>query len=118
MKKPLSFLFAALAVFLVAFTVGFFLGRNTVRSDIRITFPETTAPAIAADTGMDNPVNINTAGVYELASLPGIGETIAERIVQYRTEHGAFSSPGELLNVYGIGTTKLERILDLITTGG
>jgi len=51
-------------------------------------------------------------------TLPGIGETLAERIVVYRNTHGRFRSVEQLLNVEGIGTGKLEAILDYITTGG
>ena len=118
MKKPHPFLLPVLICVLAAFSAGFFLGRNTFRRDVQISLPETTAPSLAVSTGDTGLININTAGIYELASLPGIGETIAVRIVEHRTEHGAFTAPEELLNVHGIGTVKLEEILDLITTGG
>ena len=51
-------------------------------------------------------------------ALPGIGEVLAERILNFREEHGNFSSVDELLNVEGIGKKRLEEILDLITVGG
>lgn len=56
------------------------------------------------------PVNINTASKEDLIALPGIGETMAERIILYREEHGPFRSVDDLLNVRGIGRKKLERI--------
>ncbi len=60
-------------------------------------------------------VNVNTASLEELVALPGIGETIAQRIIEYRTLHGPFRSPQDLLNIKGIGSKKLEQIKDLIT---
>lgn len=50
----------------------------------------------------DGRININTAGVTELMTLPGIGASKAEAILAYRTEHGAFSSIEDLMNVSGI----------------
>ena len=50
-------------------------------------------------------------------ALPGVGETTAERILEYRHEHGRFSSLEDLLNVKGIGKKKLERIAPCCTIG-
>ncbi len=55
-------------------------------------------------------VNINTAGVEELASIPHISLPVAQNIVAYREENGLFSGTDELLNVKGIG----EKMLGLI----
>jgi comEA protein len=60
-------------------------------------------------------VNINKAGVEELMSLPGVGPKIAQRIVEYRTQHGPFKRKEELMNVQGIGPKKFERLKDRIT---
>lgn len=60
-------------------------------------------------------VNVNTAGPTELESLPGIGEVLAQRIVDHRTEHGPFASVDDLLAVSGIGEVTLEEIRDLVT---
>ncbi|MBC7328507.1 ComEA family DNA-binding protein [bacterium] len=59
-------------------------------------------------------VDLNTATVDELSSLPGIGPSLAKRIIQYRQFQGRFNSVEELLNVPGIGEKKLERIRDYI----
>ena len=58
---------------------------------------------------------MNTADVYELDRLPGIGPTKAQAIVDYRTEHGPFQSTEQLLEVSGIGEATLEGLLDYIT---
>ncbi len=60
-------------------------------------------------------VDINRAEVWLLKSLPGIGETLAQRIVDYRQQNGSFHDTQELLKVAGIGTATYEQIKDLIT---
>ena len=61
------------------------------------------------------PLNLNTAGVEELGTLPGIGEILAARIVEYREAHGPFGSVEELTNVSGVGQGKLAALEGLVT---
>lgn len=60
-------------------------------------------------------VNLNTATLDELNSLPGIGPTLAQRIIDYRTQNGNFSTIEDLMNVSGIGVSTFEEIKNLIT---
>jgi len=61
-------------------------------------------------------VNINTADVTALESLPGVGPALAQRIVDYRQAHGPFARPEDIMEVSGIGPGVFEEIRDLITT--
>lgn len=63
--------------------------------------------AVVAGTDM---VNINSAPAEELMVLPGIGETRAQEIVRYRTQHGPFETPEQLLEIKGIGPQVLEGL--------
>lgn len=60
-------------------------------------------------------VNINTAGVAELDTLPGIGPALAQRIIQYREANGSFSTIEELKNVSGIGDKKFADLEPKVT---
>ena len=61
-------------------------------------------------------VNINTADTGELTSLPGIGISKANAIVDHRSEYGLFATIEDLINVRGIGASVLDKIRDLIRT--
>ena len=83
-----------------------------------------TADSAAADPEISSEVqynssliNINTASAEELEELPGIGETLALRIIAYREEHGPFQTIADISNVSGIGDGKLAAIQDYITVG-
>jgi len=60
-------------------------------------------------------ININTALAGDLTRLPGIGEVMAERIIDYRTKQGGFKSAEELMNVKGIGEKKFEKMKEHIS---
>ena len=99
------------ALFAAAMLLTWLLTPHASRGDYTI---EAVPPAEKAETL--RAVNINTAGTDELESLPGIGPVLAQRIVDYRTEHGSFRSAEELTQVEGIGRATVESIQDHIIT--
>ncbi len=75
----------------------------------------TPGPTVVAVT--TELININTASAAELDTLPGIGPTTAQKIIQYREQNGPFINAEDIVNVSGIGPGTYERIKDLITVG-
>lgn len=71
------------------------------------------APAPAGTTAPSGPVHLNTATLEQLDSLPGVGPVTAQKILDYRTAHGAFSSVDELDAVSGIGPSRLDDLRKL-----
>lgn len=145
MKNRAVNLLLAITVLFVGITVGFSLGRNYNHAPVVLSFPQaetTNAPTPSTDSAATAvtdspttaptetvtvpetspavtwPVNINTADLETLSALPGIGEVLAQRIIDYRQENGSFQALEELTNVKGIGTKRLEAILDYATVGG
>ena len=80
------------------------------------TAPETqTDLAAGAPRGGDGRININRASRSELMDLPGIGNVLAGRIVDYRDQYGDFSNIEDIKKVSGIGEKRFEAIKDRIT---
>lgn len=62
-------------------------------------------------------VNINTASISELQSLPQIGKVVAQRIIDYREKQGKFEKIEEIMKIKGIGEKTFLKLKDLITVG-
>ena len=71
---------------------------------------------VSATVGSEAKVNINTAGVKELATLDGIRPKVAERIVAYREAHGPFKKAEDLRKVDGVGKAVFERNRERVVT--
>lgn len=76
--------------------------------------PGTTRPAAPAHPGV---LDLNRATARELEALPGIGPTLARRVIAYREANGPFRDIGELQQVSGIGPARLARLSGLVTAG-
>jgi competence protein ComEA len=72
------------------------------------------APGASAPATMSGPVSLSTATAEQLDALPGIGPVTAQKIVDYRTAHGAFHSVDELDAISGIGPAKLDQLRGLV----
>ena len=87
------------------FAPAMFLGKPDL-----IAVPNAEHPQNRTTLNKPALLNINTATVKELQTLPNIGETTAQRIVDYRTQHGDFTSVDDLQKVRGIGAKTLEKL--------
>lgn len=130
MKKAVYVLLSLFGLFL-ALLIGVFIGRSSVSGLIVIPENATNLQQGAVhydEENVDDPVqpsesnsgkiNINTASVSLLQTLPNVGEVLAQRIVDYRNENGNYTAPEDLLLVEGIGEKRLEQIREYITVGG
>ena len=72
------------------------------------------APAPGGDTAPSGPVHLNSATLEQLDALPGIGPVTAQKILDYRRQHGAFGSVDALDAVPGIGPARLEQLRGLV----
>ena len=81
---------------------------------VALTAPPAVPPASAAEA-QAKPVDLNAAGADELQAVPGIGKSLAARIVQFREKNGAFKSVDDLLKVQGIGEKSLEKLRPFVT---
>src|SRR6476661_8050896 len=85
---------------------------------LAVTVPALSAQdtqAAKATATASAPVNLNTATVAQLEALPGIGQRVAERIVEYRTKTGAFKKVEDLMNVQGIGEKSFLKLKPMLT---
>ncbi|MFV1970608.1 MAG: helix-hairpin-helix domain-containing protein, partial [Acidimicrobiia bacterium] len=85
-----------------------------VRAGERIVVPEFQPAGAPSGATAESGIDLNTASASALESLPGVGPVLAERIVAFRTERGPFATVEDLLDVPGIGESKLASMRDAI----
>ena len=108
MKKQTAFLLSLLVLFLFflfLYSSSLSFSSGQISSAIRYEEP-------------DPRIDINSADAALLQTLPGVGPVLSEAIVDWRSEHGAFRTKEELLQVPGIGEKTLNRLADMIILGG
>ena len=116
MKKACYILLSVTAIFL-SVMVGVFIGRNSSDRTFSVSAEGPVETFRFEEAGTLRPININTATIEELCLLPGIGESTAQAITDYRQEHGDFRTVDDLINVSGIGPSTLNKLKYLITAG-
>ena len=122
---------AAVSLAFALFIIGLFTVRNFIRTPRNSLSLQTETVYAASETQSEElessvteptqycgPININTATIEQLDTLPGIGPELAQRIIDYRETYGSFTSIGQLMNVTGIGEKRIESIWDLVTVEG
>lgn len=117
MKKPQKRYY--IIVVILALICGMFL-RYAEKESFRIVknstvyAPESEIVVRAEETEEVQKININEADVLQLDALHGIGESLAERIIEYRTKNGKFEVIQDIMKVNGIGETTFNEIKELI----
>lgn len=109
MKKYLHLL--GIPIIILGLTFMIIAMRNNIASGISLTQEITNEVQSIA-------ININTASTSDLKNIPGIGDSLAKKIVAYRSENGPFHAVKDLMNVDGIGTEIFDRIAKYLTVGG
>lgn len=133
MKKYAVFGFLALSAAFLVFTLGYAFAQRRDTGAVTVSVAKEAAAytvpasqssaatepvAAEAETTAETihyPLNINGALKEDLLTLPGIDETLAQNILDYRLKNGRFASTEELMNVYGIGEKRYAAIEDYIT---
>lgn len=125
-KRGLLFFVASFVVF-AAFSLGLLWGRSFTRAPVLVSkaaaeaaqAAETIRQETQATTVPDaERIDLNRATQAQLMTLPGIGQTLSRRILDYRDENGPFQTVTELMNVEGIGEKRMEALIDLVCVGG
>ena len=97
---------------LMAAIFGIAVSAAAASAQNKATTPKAAATATATATA---PVNLNTATAEQLATIPGVGPRMAERIIDYRQKNGGFKKVEDLMNVSGVGEKSFLKMKPLIT---
>lgn len=110
MKNPRKFLSIVCFIGLLSFIFCILIATP------KIIFAE-GAEEVESEALSEEKININNATQEELAQLKGVGEKLANRIIEYRDQHGPFEKIEDILKVKGLGEKFLEENHDRITVG-
>lgn len=120
LKKAERWVLAATLLFL-ALSLGFHLGQRrspaafSVRTAAEAPAATPELRAALPEPEAEETVNLNTADALRLCTLPGIGTTLAERIIAYREENGPFERIEDITKVSGIGSSTFDKLRSRIT---
>lgn len=122
-KKQEHMILLIITVLFAGIVIGSIIGRYSDKTTVTLSaYDQTSSGTVSTEPIVqvinNGKLNINMASVKDLILLPGIGETYAQRIVDYRSENGPFMRIEDLLNVKGIGQKRIDAIAELITVGG
>lgn len=112
MKNALKWSVSCVGVLCLVLLLGIFIGRRSMRLPSRSFAGEATLTI--ETTSVQELININAASAEVLQTLPGIGQQLAQRIVDYRQAHGPFKNILQLKLIEGIGDKKLEELIPYI----
>lgn len=119
MKKLLIILLPAIAALFTVFLAGVLYGRSTAQATAPLRMDAVSVTENAeSQKVISGKININTATKEDLLYVPGIGDVLAQRIIDYRETNGPFVVYEDLENVSGIGPKKLEQLSEYLTAGG
>lgn len=127
MKKVLSHPLFMISICCIIFMLGVAFGRHTTYSVTQFIENDGTSTKYVAKTDKQpedvissqfkGKININTADLDMLRQLPGIGDVLAQRIIDHREANGPFKSVEDLILVEGFGEKHLQTLKMYITTG-
>ena len=124
MKKFEHLILLSITLIFIGLMIGLIIGRSGNNSPLLVNkYQNTLSSDAIAETNQSkdpitNKININFASAKELALLPGICDTYAQRIIDYREKHGPYLTIYDLEKVNGFGKKRVESIAQYITVGG